>query len=291
MAIALGWMQLRHQKVRLAVAISGIAFAVVLILMQLGFRASLLDSAVRYQQQLRYDIAILSTDTLFIAQTVPFSSRRLYQALGVPGVLRVSPIYASGAVWKNPFNHESRRLFALGFDPSYDALDVPGVRDQLDLVRREDALLFDALSRPEHGPVADELRAGRTVTTELNGREIEVVGLFEMGTSFGIDASVLTGDDNFLRIFPDRPRTQIDVGLVAVEPGADVVAVRGAIQNVLPDDVIVLTRAEWIEREKSYWMVTTPIGAVFSFGVVVGLVVGAIIVYQILFADVSDHLP
>jgi len=291
MAIALGWMQLRYQKVRLAVAIAGIAFAVVLILMQLGFRSSLLDSAVRYQQRLHYDIAILSTDTLFIAQTVPFSSRRMYQASGVTGVVRVSPLYASGAVWKNPFNYVSRRLLVLGFDPTYDALDAPGVHEQLELVRRQDALLFDALSRPEHGPVGAELRAGRTVTTELNGREIEVVGLFEMGTSFGIDASVLTGDDNFLRIFPNRTRTQIDVGLVELEPGADPIAVRDAIRAVLPQDVLVLTRQEWIERERNYWMATTPIGAVFSFGVVVGLVVGAIIVYQILFADVSDHLP
>jgi putative ABC transport system permease protein len=263
----------------------------VLILMQLGFRSSLLDSAVRYQQRLHYDIAILSTDTLFIAQTVPFSSRRMYQASGVTGVVRVSPLYASGAVWKNPFNYVSRRLLVLGFDPTYDALDAPGVHEQLELVRRQDALLFDALSRPEHGPVGAELRAGRTVTTELNGREIEVVGLFEMGTSFGIDASVLTGDDNFLRIFPNRTRTQIDVGLVELEPGADPIAMRDAIRAVLPQDVLVLTRQEWIERERNYWMATTPIGAVFSFGVVVGLVVGAIIVYQILFADVSDHLP
>ena len=39
-----------------------------------------------------------------------------------------------------------------------------------------------------------------------------------------------------------------------------------------------------------YWNKNTPIGYVFSFGVVVGLCVGGIIVYQILFADVCDHL-
>jgi putative ABC transport system permease protein len=289
-AIALGWMQLRYQKVRLAVAISGIAFAVILILMQLGFRASLLDSAVRYQERLRYDIALVSDDTLFLSQPTSFSSRRLYQAMGVPGVAGVSPLYVSAGSWRNPFDHTSHRILTLGVDPSHDPLDAPGVHEQIALVRRRDALLYDALSRPEHGPVAEALRAGHPVATELNDRQIEVVGLFELGTSFGIDASVLTGDDNFLRIFPQRSRTQIDVGLVTLQPGADATAVRDAIRAVLPDDVLVLTRAEWIAREKNYWMTTTPIGAVFSFGVVVGLVVGAIIVYQILFADVSDHL-
>ena len=202
MAIALGWMQLRYQKLRLAVAIAGIAFAVILILMQLGFRASMLDSAARYQEKLRYDIAILAPGTLFIAEAEPFSRRRLYQAAGVAGVASVSPLYASGAHWKNPWDHSTHRLFALGVDPSVDPLDAPGFSEQRYLVQRQDALLFDALSRPEHGPVAMELGAGRTVQTEVNDRQIEVVGLFEMGTSFGIDATVITGDDNFLRLFP-----------------------------------------------------------------------------------------
>src|SRR5262245_44818204 len=172
MAIPLGWMQLRYQKVRLAVAICGIAFAVILILMQLGFRASLLGSSVRYQQQLQYDIAILSVDTLFLAQPVAFSSRRLYQALGVPGVAEVSPLYSSMAIWQNPWNHVARRILVLGVDPTHDVLDAPGVREQIDRVRHQDALLFDALSRPEHGPVAAEFRAGHPVTTELNNRHI-----------------------------------------------------------------------------------------------------------------------
>src|SRR5262245_59362203 len=172
MAIELAWMQLRYQKVRLAVAIAGIAFAVMLILMQLGFRASLLESSVRYQDRLRCDLVILSPDTLFIAQPAPFSSRRLYQVLGVPGVVGVSPLYATSAIWKNPWNHTTRRLVAFGLDPSADVLDAPGVADQRDLVRRQDAVLFDALSRPEYGPVADELAAGLAVTTEINDREI-----------------------------------------------------------------------------------------------------------------------
>ena len=70
----------------IAVALSGIAFAVILILMQLGFRASLFKSSVRYQEQLYYDIALVSTETLFIAMAKPFSIRRLYQARGFAGV-------------------------------------------------------------------------------------------------------------------------------------------------------------------------------------------------------------
>lgn len=291
MGVALGWMQLKHQKVRLLVAISGIAFAVILILMQLGFRSSLLDSSVRYLEALRYDIVLISNDTLYMAQTVPFSARRLYQALGIEGVADVSPVYASVGVWKNPFNHQTRNILTLGVDPTDRVLAAPGAEEGLALVRRRDAVLFDALSRPEHGPVAEVFRGGRPISTEVNDRDIEVVGLYEVGTSFGIDGGLLTSDDNFLRLFPDRRRTQIDLGLVRIDADASPDAVRDAMRAVVPNDVLVLTRADVLQRERAYWMATTPIGTVFTFGVVIGFVVGAIIVYQILFADVSDHLP
>jgi putative ABC transport system permease protein len=290
MPIALGWRQLVHQKVRLVVAIAGIAFAVTLILMQLGFRASLLDSSVRYLERLRYDVAIVSTETQYLAQAVPFSSRRMYQALGVPGVASVSPVYAARGVWKNPWDHTPRNLFMLGVDPADDVLDAAGVREYIDRVRQRDAVLFDALSRPEHGPVAAAFRAGDPVVTEVNDREVTVAGLFEVGTSFGIEGGLLTSDDNFLRLFPRRARTQIDLGLIRVAEGASPETVRDAVRALVPDDVLVLSRSELMEREQAYWMRTTPIGTIFSFGVVIGFVVGAIIVYQILFADVSDHL-
>jgi DevC protein len=290
-AIPLGWKQLVHRRGRLAVALAGIAFAVILILMQLGFRASLLESAVRYHERLRYDIALFSADSLYIVQPVPFSIHRLYQVLGLREVAEVVSVYAGQAQWENPYSHEQRSVFVLGFDPASDVLDAPGVRESLPRIARRDAVLFDALSRPEHGPIAARLRAGEPVSAEVNERRVDVVGLFEMGTSFGIDASLLTSDDNFLRLFPSRARDQIDLGLVRLRPGADPVAARDEMRALLPRDVLVLTRADFIARELAYWNATTPIGYVFGFGVIVGVLVGAIIVYQILFADVSDHLP
>jgi len=286
----LGWMQLKHQKLRLLVALAGIAFAVILILVQLGFRASLFESAVRYHQRLHYDIALFSTESSFIALPQSFSSRRLYQALGVDGVEAVSPVYIYRSFWKNPYDHQMRNVLTLGVDPSDDVLDTAGVRENLHHVRRRDVILFDGASRAEHGPIADRFAAGEEIETEVNDRLVKVGGIFTMGPSFGIDGSILTSVDNFLRLFPSRRRTQIDLGLVAIERGRDPKTTRDEIAAVLPDDVLVLTKADFIQREMDYWNSTTPIGYVFAFGAVMGFVVGAIIVYQILFADVSDHL-
>jgi putative ABC transport system permease protein len=111
-----------------------------------------------------------------------------------------------------------------------------------------------------------------------------------MGTSFGIDGNLLTSDDNFLRLFPDRPRNDIQLGLVTLKAGADPAVVRDRLRQWLPQDVLVMTKPEFVAREKAYWNRATPVGYVFAFGAIMGFVVGAIIVYQILFADVSEHL-
>jgi putative ABC transport system permease protein len=290
-ALTLGWKQLWHQKLRLLVALLGIAFAVILILMQLGFRSSLFESAVRYHERLVYDVALFSVDSQFIVRPASFSSRRLYQAKAIEGVSSVSPVYIFPATWKNPYSSDRRSIFTIGVDPSAWVLDAPGVAENLGLLHRPDVVLFDAASRPEHGPVTEHFRAGEEVHTEVNDRSVEVVGLFEMGTSFGLDASILTSDTNFLRLFPHRERTQIDLGLIRLEEGVDPEDARDRIAALLPDDVLVMTKQDFVDRETAYWNSATPIGYVFSFGAIMGFVVGAIIVYQILYADVADHLP
>lgn len=290
LAIPLGWMQLKHQKMRLLVALAGIAFAVILICMQLGFRASLFESAARYQQRLDYDIALFGRESPIIVNPRSFSSRRLYQTLAVEGVESVVPLYVEPASWRNPETNEVRTIFVVGLSPANDVLRTPGVSEQLGKLKRRDVFLYDALSRPEYGPIAESFRAGESVSLEVNNRTMRLVGLYEMGTSFGIDGAMLTSDDNFLRLFPQRQRTQIDLGLLKLAPGTDLKQVQAAIRELVPQDVLVLTKAEFISREKAYWNSTTPIGYVFAFGAVMGFVVGAIIVYQILFADVSDHL-
>ena len=289
--IPLAWLQLTREPFRLSVVLAGVAFAVVLILMQLGFRDAMFESAVRYHRALDYDLALLSPKMQFIGLPQSFSRRRLYQARGFEGVAAVTPVYLGLQVWKNTDDPAQMRLiYVVGIDPSRDVLDVPGFDDSWDQVKLADFVLYDRASRPEFGSVVDRFETGQRVMTEVGERRIQVAGLFDLGTSFGIDGSVITSDLNFLRLFPNRSPGAIDLGLVELEPGADPVAVRDAIAAGIPRDVEVLTKAGFISREKGYWDSNTPIGFVFLFGVIMGLVVGGVIVYQILFSDVSEHL-
>jgi putative ABC transport system permease protein len=288
--VPLAWLQLTREKLRLLVAVAGVAFAVILIFMQLGFRDALFSSATRFHDALDGDLVLLSPTFDFLVQPKSFSRRRLQQARRWPEVEGVSPIYLGLYLWKNPDTGKTRSMFVVGIDPAGRAVSLPGVREQIELIRRPDVVLFDRASRPEYGAVAAAFASGAAVSTEVANRRVHVGGLFEMGTSFGVDGTVLTSDLNFLRIFPQREKGLIDIGLIRLRPGVDAAALRDAMAAEFPNDVMVLTKQDYVQREQHYWNTSTPIGYVFSFGVIMGFVVGAIIVYQILFADVSDHL-
>jgi len=112
-----------------------------------------------------------------------------------------------------------------------------------------------------------------------------------LGPSFGADGNLITSRETFLRLRPGTPPGSIEVGLIRVTPGADPVAVQARLQALLPQDVSVLTKSEFEEAEKDYWRSSTAIGFIFTLGAGMGFVVGCVIVYQILYSDVSDHLP
>jgi putative ABC transport system permease protein len=245
---------------------------------------------VRFHEALDGDIFLVRPTFDFLPQPKSFSRRRLQQALAWPEVVSVTPVYLAVNNLKHPDTGKSRSVFLIGIDPTDPALRLPGVVEQVEEIRLLDVVLFDRDSRPEYGPIAERFDAGHPVQTEIGHRRVIVGGLFTFGTSFGVDGTLLTSEMNFLRIDPRRPQGLIDVGVVRLAPGVDAERMRATIAAALPNDVEVLTKAGFIAREQHYWDSATPIGYVFTFGVIMGFAVGAIIVYQILFADVSDHL-
>jgi len=56
------------------------------------------------------------------------------------------------------------------------------------------------------------------------------------------------------------------------------------------DDVKVRTLDEAIAAEQRFQQTQRPVGLIFGFGVVMGVLVGIVIVYQVLSSDVADHL-
>src|SRR5215468_8499028 len=158
--VPLAWLQLTKEKLRLLVAVAGVAFAVILIFMQLGFRKALFDSSTRLHEALAGDVFLVSPQFDFVAQPKSFSRRRLYQALAFPDVVAVRPLYLGLALWKNPETGKSRTIFSVGVDPADNAVTLPGVDEQLALIRKRDVVLYDRSGRPEYGDIAPPRSAG-----------------------------------------------------------------------------------------------------------------------------------
>lgn len=289
-AASLAWFQLIAEKRRLAAALAGIAVAIIMMLMQLGLREALFDSAVLHYSHVRGDLMMISTQYTMLLQTGGFSRRRLYQAAGQEGVESIIPVYLSQAPWKNPQTLTERNILVIGFDPHSSPIDLPEVQASLSKMEIPDVVLFDQASRPEFGAVAQAFAQTGKVKTEAAGHQLEVGGLFTLGTSFGADGTILASEITFQRMFPSREPGVIQLGVIRLKPGANPEAVRSALQNSLSGDVKILTHAELIALEKHYWAVNTPIGFVITMTLIFGLCVGAVILYQILYTDVSDHL-
>ena len=289
--IPLGWLQLSRHKGRFLVAISGVAFADLLMFMQLGFQAALFDSATRLHKSLQGDIVMFSPQARNFTDMSTFTRRRLYQAMNVPGVKSVHPIYANTINWRNPETKNRSNLLILGFNPDRELFDIPQVNAQLQKTKLPDTVLFDTKTRGEYVQVISQIQKGKIVTTEVERRTINISGLFTIGSSFGADGHLITSDQNFLRLFPRREAASISLGLINVEAVQDPEIVANALKNHLPqDDIKILTKEEFIAFEKGYWQKTSPIGFVFGLGTAMGFTVGVIIVYQVLSTDVNAHI-
>jgi putative ABC transport system permease protein len=177
-----------------------------------------------------------------------------------------------------------------GINPEVNLFNLPGVSENLNKLKLPDVVLYDRSSRVEYGPITDSFNQGKIVTAEVRRRQVKVGGLFTLGASFGADGNLITSDLNFLRIFNNRQRGLIDIGVIKLKPGADPNQVAQYLRSYLPTGINVLTKEEFVEFERNYWASSTAIGFIFTLGTIMGFIVGTVIVYQILYTEVTDHL-
>jgi putative ABC transport system permease protein len=291
MRTPVAWQQLIKEKTRLAVAVAGIAFANLLIFIQLGFQDALYDGATQPHRLLQADLVLISPQlqSLFALQSFP--RERLYQTLSHEGVASVSSIYIDTAKWKNPDTRLTRSILVWGVDPTAPSLAFPEIKQNVQQLQLLNHLLFDRASRPEYGAIGDLMQKQGTMEAELNSQNIQVSGLFTLGASFAADGNVIASDSTFLKLFPERNPNRIEVGLIQLKPGANRAQVQAQLRTELGDVVKIVTPEEFAAIEKLYWESQGAIGFIFGLGVIVGFIVGLVIVYQILYTDVVNHLP
>jgi putative ABC transport system permease protein len=303
--VPLAWKNITHNRRRLALALAGVGFAVLLMCMQIGFRNALFDSTVELLQKLNADLIVVSKMRYALGVSDQFARARLDQIAAFPGVKAAWPLYIEmkRAVLDVPVRDLAGKPVPI--DP--DVKPQPGVGHLIRVLAIEpddpvfilhDAdfrqlltvgnVLFDKKSKPEYGPI--ELGT----QTDLAGRTVTVAGFFRLGTDFANDGNLLTSAQTLDQIFYAPLRTsglgRVDLGIVKLDNRRQARKIKDELKKHLPDDVEVLTKDEMIDREISFWQNSTPIGMVFLLGTLMGFAVGTIICYQILYSDIDDHM-
>lgn len=284
-------MQISRERMRLIVAVLGIAFAGILIFMQMGILESMFDSCITPHRLLDADLIMMNPKHQILITARNFSRHHLYRALGNPNVRSVAGLMVATLSFQNPIERTQRAIMVFGVNPAASTFKLNEVRHNLDRLKQLKTVLFDSATRPEFGPIANIFRQKGTVTAELNYRRVKVAGLYPIGASFAADGTIITSDTTFSVLNPHHNPAQIELGLIKARSGANIEALKRTLQTSLGPAVRLCTLGEFCELEKSYWANNTGIGFIFGLGVAVGWVVGVVVVYQILHADVSDHLP
>ncbi|MBF2067741.1 MAG: FtsX-like permease family protein [Calothrix sp. C42_A2020_038] len=294
--IPLAWLQLIQQKGRFIVAVAGMAFIVLLMFVQLGFQDALYSSATAVHQRLHGDLFLVSAQYKALTSNQSFPRARLYQALGFDTVESVSPMYLEFAKFKNPDTGEKYPIYVMGVEPGKSVINLPEVEANIDKLKIPDVILFDRDSRSYFGNIPERFNQGNTDQVvevfpfnNSTGYRVRVGGLFSIGPSFGVDGNLIVSDATFFRLFPSRASDRIDLGTIKLRPGADPEKVLTNLQQNLASDVRIFTNAGFNSYEKQYWAARTPIGFILNLMLTMGSIVGVVIVYQILYSNISSQ--
>ena len=285
MGTMLAWRLLLHSKVNAFLAVAGATLAILLMFLQLGFYGSVLSGATQIYDQLDFDLILVSREYSYLARPGVFPRRRIYQAQRLAAVESASPFYVGYEHWVDGRSRTRRAIFVMAFPLHHSVFRTPEVQQLTKVLNQPDTAAVDRHTRTVFGPQ----RMGRVV--EVGKREVKLVGQYTIGTGFIELGSILVSDQNFIRIFAGRSLDEVSLGLIKLRPGADAGFEASKLQELLSDDVDVLTRDEFMSDEQRYWVVNTSTGMVFGFGVLVAFLVGTVILYQTLSNQIIRQLP
>jgi putative ABC transport system permease protein len=271
-----------HDKVRLAVTLTGIVFSVVLIVVQLGLFLGFTTATSNLIDHSGADLWITSKNVPYVEQGVAFSERKLNQVRAVPGVADAQKLITRWTQWKrHDGGQESVQIVGINVD---DTMECPWnlVQGSVEDLKSPDAVILDELYKQKLGVTA----IGEVF--EIGGYRARVVGFTRGIRSFTTSPYVFTTFKN-AQDYANLREDQTMFILVKVAPGANLEQVRrDLLANV--KDVEVFKTSEFSRMTTFYWMFTTGAGVAVLIAAVLGLVVGFVVVAQTIYATTVDHI-
>lgn len=288
--LPIGWLQLTHKRGRFVAALSGVAFANVLVFVQLGIMNSMATATLRPYDLFSADIMISAGDAKALDEGANVARQWLLQALADPEVADGVGMFVGNVPWDRAEQDIVLKAFAI--DPARPAFFSPDIVTDVALLQMQGTAILDRLARGLPRDLAAAIRPQTPLSFETEGRTLTVSDTFAGGGGFGVDGYLFVSDQTFLSLFPSRSSAAPDHILLRLRPGAHVTVVVERLRGLISDKTLrIRSHAEAAQEELRYQQTQRPTGVIFGFGVVIGVLVGLVIVNQVLSADVSDHLP
>ena len=287
--LPIGWLQLTHKRGRFAAALAGVAFANVLVFVQLGLMNSMGAATLKPYEFFQADIMISAGDANALSEGGNVARQWMLQALADPDVADGMGLFVSNVLWDR--GGTSISFTSFGIDPAHAGFVAPGLTDDQDLLQVPGAVILDRLARGLPPEEAAAIRPQTPLRFEAQGRTLTAMATFAGGGGFGGDGFMLMSDQTFLSLFPARTSAAPDHILLRLRPGSDVAATVTRLRGLISDQSLrIRSFADAAEEDLRYQQTQRPTGVIFGFGVLIGVLVGIVIVYQVLSADVADHL-
>jgi DevC protein len=287
--VPLAWRNLVANKPRLLRSAGGIGFAVLLMLMQLGFERAFFNASLEIIHRLDGDMFLQRASKYRFATRDPFPATDLDAARAVSGVASVWPLYADwfDVFWKNPFDGKTFLVRVFAFDPDHPVLHLPEVEGRLAQLGDPDTAMIDRHARRFLGMDTS------TAQSELNGLTVRIIGSFSLGPDFESDGTVVIGERTFAKLLPGPGGGPpgVEAGVIKLRADSDPAAVQQALRAALPAEIAVLTKQELLDLERNFQADVSSAGPIFAMGTLVGFVVGMLIAYQIIYTDLTEQLP
>lgn len=287
--LPIGWLQLTHNPMRFAAALTGVAFANVLVFVQLGIMNSMATATLRPYTFFSADVMISATDANGLTDGGNVARQWMLQALADPDVTDGTGLFIGNVPWDRADVDISFTTF--GVDPAKPDFVAPGIAGDLSLLEVQGATLIDRLARGLKGETASAIRPQSPFLFETQGRTLTAYSTFAGGGGFGGDGYMIMSDQTFLSLFPARRSSAPDHILLRLRPGSEVETVVPRLRKIISDHGLrIRSFADAGQEELTFQQTRRPTGIIFGFGVLIGILVGLVIVYQVLSTDVADHL-
>lgn len=287
--LPIGWLQLTHNPMRFAAALTGVAFANVLVFVQLGIMNSMATATLRPYTFFSADVMISATDANGLTDGGNVARQWMLQALADPDVTDGTGLFIGNVPWDRADVDISFTTF--GVDPAKPDFVAPGIAGDLSLLEVQGATLIDRLARGLKGETASAIRPQSPFLFETQGRTLTAYSTFAGGGGFGGDGYMIMSDQTFLSLFPARRSSAPDHILLRLRPGSEVETVVPRLRKIISDHGLrIRSFADAGQEELTFQQTRRPTGIIFGFGVLIGVLVGLVIVYQVLSTDVADHL-